>query len=396
MLNGYLRQSTASQSRTLGPFIDDTDFKTVETGLTIANTDVKLVKNGAASVNKNSGGGTHRINGKYSFTFNATDTNTVGEMDVSILVSGALLVTGKFVVLEEAVYDALFDSGAIGYLQPTVGGRTLGVAADGAVETVEQVENTQIIGSGAISNLSYQVGAIDNNAIAAGAITPAEATVDVGEWGGSAGAVKTGTSSGLPQTDPHAWQGATIPGVNMIENDAGNGRWTAQALEQAPSGGGGLTEQQVRDAMKLAPSAGAPAAGSVDEHLDNIEADTAEIGTAGAGLTEAGGTGDQFTGIASVGAVSGAVGSVTAPVTVGTNQDKTGYEVNMNQNVPEGYSADGGAVSLSQILHEINQNAAEFLIAGQTLTVRRRDGSTTAMTFTLDDDTNPTSRTRST
>ena len=42
-------------------------------------------------------------------------------------------------------------------------------------------------------------------------------------------------------------------------------------------GGGGLSAQDVRDAMKLAPTAGAPAAGSVDLHLDDIEADTQDI-----------------------------------------------------------------------------------------------------------------------
>jgi hypothetical protein len=108
-MNGFLKQSTASQSRSLGPFVDDTDFKTLETGLTIANTDVKLVKNGAASVNKNSGGGTHRINGYYSFTFDATDTNTVGELQVSVAVSGALVVAAVFVVLDETIYDALYS-----------------------------------------------------------------------------------------------------------------------------------------------------------------------------------------------------------------------------------------------------------------------------------------------
>jgi hypothetical protein len=108
-MNGYLRQSTASQTRSLGPFVDDTDFKSAETGLTIANTDVKLVKNGAASVDKNSGGGTHRINGVYSFTFDATDTNTVGELEVSIAVSGALIVLGTFVVLDTTIYDALYS-----------------------------------------------------------------------------------------------------------------------------------------------------------------------------------------------------------------------------------------------------------------------------------------------
>lgn len=48
----------------------------------------------------------------------------------------------------------------------------------------------------------------------------------------------------------------------------GLGAWTT---------GTGLTPQQARDAMKLAPTAGAPAAGSVDEHLDDILADTADM-----------------------------------------------------------------------------------------------------------------------
>ena len=41
--------------------------------------------------------------------------------------------------------------------------------------------------------------------------------------------------------------------------------------------GTAITSQDVRDAMKLAPTGGAPAAGSVDEHLDTIEADTADM-----------------------------------------------------------------------------------------------------------------------
>jgi len=48
---------------------------------------------------------------------------------------------------------------------------------------------------------------------------------------------------------------------------------------------GGLTSQEVRDAMKLAPTAGTPATGSVDEHLDDILTDTAVIGSLGAGLS---------------------------------------------------------------------------------------------------------------
>lgn len=111
---GFLRQSTSSQSRAIGPFVDSVDFLTPKTALTIANTDIKLVVNGAASANKNSGGGTHRVNGVYGVTWDATDTATVGEIDVSVVVAGALPVFDKFCVVEEAVYDLLFAASAPG------------------------------------------------------------------------------------------------------------------------------------------------------------------------------------------------------------------------------------------------------------------------------------------
>lgn len=113
-MHGFLRQSTASQTVVLGPFIDDTDFKSTEESLTIANTDVKLMKNGASAVNKNSGGGTHLVNGDYAITLDATDSNTVGELRISCLVSGALIVEKQLTVLEAPVYDILFADGATG------------------------------------------------------------------------------------------------------------------------------------------------------------------------------------------------------------------------------------------------------------------------------------------
>lgn len=133
-MNGYLKQSTASQSRLIGPFVDDTDFKTAETGLTIANTDIKLRANGTTLSNKNSGGGTHQVNGMYSLTWDATDTANVGELAFSVVVSGALQVFGSYVVLEEAVYDALFGASAPGYLQPATAGRQLVVDAAGLAD----------------------------------------------------------------------------------------------------------------------------------------------------------------------------------------------------------------------------------------------------------------------
>jgi hypothetical protein len=60
----------------------------------------------------------------------------------------------------------------------------------------------------------------------------------------------------------------------------------------------------------------------------------------------------------------------------------------------EAYAADGAAATLAQMLYMIWGAVAEFAISGTTLTVKKLDGTTTAMTFTLDSATDPTSRTR--
>lgn len=108
----YLKQSTASQEVLLGVFVDDTDGKTVETGLTIANTDIKLWKSGATTlVNKNSGGATHISNGNYYAVLDATDTDTLGSMEIVVQVSGALPVRRACCVLSANVYDSLIGGG---------------------------------------------------------------------------------------------------------------------------------------------------------------------------------------------------------------------------------------------------------------------------------------------
>lgn len=113
-MSGFLRQATTLQQRTIGPFISDSDFKTLQTTLTIANTDIHLLINGVASV-KNAGGATHLVNGEYEIIFNDVDTAIVGELKVNVVVSSALVVFATFFVLEEVVYDALYAAGALGF-----------------------------------------------------------------------------------------------------------------------------------------------------------------------------------------------------------------------------------------------------------------------------------------
>jgi hypothetical protein len=83
--------------------------------------------------------------------------------------------------------------------------------------------------------------------------------------------------------------------------------------------------------------------------------DTAEIGTAGAGLTAI-----------------------------------------LTTQMTESYAADGTAPTLAQAVFLIQQTIGDFEISGTTITAKKLDGSTTAATYTLDDGTSPTSRTRAT
>jgi hypothetical protein len=108
----YLKQSTAGQEVMLGPFLDSTDGVTAETGLTIANTDIKLFKAGATTeANKNSGGATHIASGRYYAVLDATDTNTLGSGEINVVMAGALPVRREFCVLAANVYDAMIGGG---------------------------------------------------------------------------------------------------------------------------------------------------------------------------------------------------------------------------------------------------------------------------------------------
>lgn len=64
--------------------------------------------------------------------------------------------------------------------------------------------------------------------------------------------------------------------------------------------------------------------------------------------------------------------------------------------IAEAYAADGAAATPAQLLYMLLSAVAEFSIAGTTITCKKLDGATTAMTFTISDAANPTSRTRAT
>lgn len=103
-----LKQSIAVNV-TVGPFVDDSDGKTAETGLTISQADCQLSKNSGAFAQKNDAtAATHLGNGFYKIPLNATDTGTLGDLMISINEGGALPVWRECRVLPANVYDSLF------------------------------------------------------------------------------------------------------------------------------------------------------------------------------------------------------------------------------------------------------------------------------------------------
>lgn len=103
------------------------------------------------------------------------------------------------------------------------------------------------------------------------------------------------------------------------------------------------------------------------------------------------------TDIVSSGAITTSAGAVSSVTTVGTtttNSDAITVSDILTTQMTESYATDGTAPTMAQALFAIQQFLQETNVSGTTLTVKKLDGSTTAMTFTLDDATSPTNLTR--
>jgi len=105
----------------IGPFLDDADGDTEETGLTLEDEHIFLSKNGQALTAKNdANNATHDNDGYYNCPLNATDTNTEGTLVLQVHVAGALSVRHEYNILSEAAWDSMFVAKDTGYMDVNV------------------------------------------------------------------------------------------------------------------------------------------------------------------------------------------------------------------------------------------------------------------------------------
>jgi hypothetical protein len=204
----FLKQSTAT-TIVAGPFVDETDGQTAETGLTISQADVLVWKQGGTSFNaKNeSTAATHRSNGMYTIPLDATDTNTLGQLIVSIDEAGALPVRHNFQVMPANVWDSLFSTDKL---------------------QVDTVELNSVAASAANLEKSARVivrGTVDHTAFAATTTTfdsddVTEATTD--HYKGRVIVFTSGTVEG---------QASAITGYSQV---GGRGRFVVNPLTEWP------------------------------------------------------------------------------------------------------------------------------------------------------------------
>ncbi|HLF76001.1 MAG TPA: hypothetical protein VJB57_00785, partial [Dehalococcoidia bacterium] len=299
-----IRQST-SIDVAIGPFLDETDGKTAETGLTLTQPDIRLKKNGGAWAQKAAAQTlSHEEAGWYELTLDATDTNTVGQLIVAVHESGALPVWREFCVLEEAIYDALLAASATGLLPANVT-QWLGSAPETPdVAGVPSVDLQYVVGLSAVAtggrpevNATHWGGTAvaSANVLIDGAITAAKIASDAIQaakiqdgalsaakfasgafdavWSVAARLLTAGTNIVLAKgvgvtglNDPTVGAIANQVWDEAIAGHAGAGS-TGEALSDAGAAGTPPTAAEVADAVWDEAIAGHAGAGSTGEAL---------------------------------------------------------------------------------------------------------------------------------
>ena len=413
-----LKQSTAATIK-IGPFVDSTDGVTAETGLTISQADIRLSKNGGAFAQTNNAtGATHDENGYYGVPLDTTDTNTLGRLRVAVNESGALPVWQDFMVVNANVYDSLVggsdnlqvdtvqiegsdatdqinaaaDTALADYDPPTKAELDSGLAA---LNDLDAAGVRSAVGL-ASANLDTQLGTIDT------VVDGIQTDLDNGTDG--LGAIKADTAAIL--IDTNELQTDDVPGLIAALNDPTAAAVADAVWDEAKAGhvaAGSFGEEVQAHALSSEISAlndldAAGVRSAVGLASANLDTQLGALPTAAENRAEMDSNSTQ---LAAIVADTNALQTDDVPGLIAALNNLSAAEVNaqvdaaFTTQMADSVATDGNIATREQALYMILQFLTEFAISGTTLTVKKVDGSTTLMSFTLDDATNPTSLTRS-
>jgi len=363
----FVKQSTAVDV-VIGPFVDDTDGKTAETALTLSQADCQLMKNGGAAAQKNDAtAATHLANGQYKVPLNTTDTNTLGVTRLSIHETGALPCFLDMMVMPANVWDSLFGAD---YLQVDAAqwlGQTIAAADTNGYPKVTVKSGT---GTGEIS-LTSGIASVNATQISGDSVAAdnLEAMLD-----GTGGVTLTTALTGNITGNLSGSVGSVTGAVGSVAGAVGS---VTGAVGSVTGNVGGNV---VGSVASVTGNVGGNVVGSVGSVTGAVGSVTGAVGSVSAG------------GIA---AATFAAGAVDASA-LATDAVTEIVNAVLTTAMTESYNTDGAAPTVAQALMGIMQRVTEFSISGTTITVKKLDGSTTAMTLTLDSATTPTSSTRAT
>lgn len=305
---GFLRANTAVTLK-LGPFLDSTNGNDNETALTIAQADVRLSKNGGNMAQKNeSTSCTHDELGKYDCPIDATDTNTEGRLDVTVHESGALIVDDYYTVLAEAAYDSLMVAKDTGYMDVNIKAVSEDTTAADNLELITEISNITSLAVESDGMVHSDVKEVNGTAQTANdngadinAILADTNELQTDDVPGliaalndlSAADVNAQCDASIESYhldhllaatyDPASKPGAADALLNeLVENDSGVSRFTANSLEEAPTGGSAPTVEEIADQVWDEAQSGHVGAGTFGEvatEIASILADTNELQT---------------------------------------------------------------------------------------------------------------------
>ncbi len=243
----------------------------------------------------------------FQSTFATTGTTTLNALTVTnaTTLSGAVSFGSTWGVTGAVTFTAGLTSNITGTLTTvttavnvtTVNGLAAGVITAASI-AADAITDAKVAADVTIASVTGSVGSVAGNV---GGIAGTTQTLDAlqtalssahgsGSWATAVGfstldAVGVRTAVGLATANLDTQLGAIAGYVDTemaavklvadhlataLELSAGNYRFTTAALALGPGGGTGLTAQQTRDALKLAPTAGTPVDGSIDAELDAV------------------------------------------------------------------------------------------------------------------------------